>query len=348
MQFQISLAVRDDEAVCLLVNEIASSEHVVSLDVPLFCRRDYNNNYINNRNRSSKQASKISMSSSAASSKQKTKMIGGYTEEHLMKVAKDAVEKKTKNSVVLDRAAEDRIPRFLMSEVTIGQVLGRGGFCVVQEITKIQLSSDGAAIAASSSHHHDDTTHNDDTTGDNHHDDNDNDDDDDDQHYEHEFANLIQDRNFMAKQYRRRGKDYRYALKIVQESIKKDAQTYINGIVDLAIEARFLSVIRHSNIIKMRAMAMTSNSSGKSYFDPHFFVILDKLYDILSSRLVKWKRRLPTKMSRLLDRGGKKEMAFWLERLTVGYDLSCALKYLHDLHIVRSFFSLGVDHLFPP
>jgi hypothetical protein len=262
------------------------------------------------------------MSSGAASASKK--LIGGYTEEHLMKVAKDAVEKKTKNSVVLDRAAEDRIPRFLMSEITIDKILGRGGFCVVQEITKIELSQDGAAAIAASSHH-DDTTYNDDG------------DDDHDEH-EHEFANLIQNRTFMSKQYRRRGKDYRYALKIVQDSIKKDPQTYINGIVDLAIEARFLSVIRHSNIIKMRAMAMTTSSAaaGKSgYFDPHFFVILDKLYDILSSRFIKWKRRLPTKMSRLLDRGGKKEMAFWLERLTVGYDLSCALKYLHDLHVVR-------------
>jgi len=32
-----------------------------------------------------------------------------------------------------------------------------------------------------------------------------------------------------------------------------------------------------------------------------------------------------------MDRGGKKETEFWVERCTVAYDLACALKYLHDL-----------------
>lgn len=38
--------------------------------------------------------------------------IGGYTEDHLVKVAEDAVRKKTKDTVVLDAEAEDRIPKF--------------------------------------------------------------------------------------------------------------------------------------------------------------------------------------------------------------------------------------------
>lgn len=38
--------------------------------------------------------------------------VGEYTEAHLLKVAKEAVLKKTKDSVVLDTKAEDRIPKF--------------------------------------------------------------------------------------------------------------------------------------------------------------------------------------------------------------------------------------------
>ena len=38
--------------------------------------------------------------------------IGDYSESHLIKVASGAVAKKTKNTVVLDQEAEDRIPKF--------------------------------------------------------------------------------------------------------------------------------------------------------------------------------------------------------------------------------------------
>lgn len=142
---------------------------------------------------------------------------------------------------------------------------------------------------------------------------------------ENEIHDIIQDRAFIeAHCLRGKGKDSRYALKIMQESCWSDASTFINAIVDLAIEARFLSVIRHANIIKMRAMSVDTP------YDSKFFVVLDRLYDILSTRLVKWKKQKPVGLKKLLDRGGKKEMEAFVERITFGYDLSCALKYLHE------------------
>ena len=39
-------------------------------------------------------------------------MIGEYSEDHLLGVAKDVVAKKTQNSKLLDAAAEARIPKF--------------------------------------------------------------------------------------------------------------------------------------------------------------------------------------------------------------------------------------------
>ena len=38
--------------------------------------------------------------------------IGGHTVSHLLNVAKDVVEKKTKDSVVLDENMEKKIPKF--------------------------------------------------------------------------------------------------------------------------------------------------------------------------------------------------------------------------------------------
>ena len=91
--------------------------------------------------------------------------------------------------------------------MTIGRVLGRGGFCVVSEVTKITLKKEDAPQA---------NDHNK----------------SDDEHYIH---NVVQDRGFMSKHCIRKGKDYRYAIKRMQEASRKDPQTFVNSVVDLAV-----------------------------------------------------------------------------------------------------------------
>lgn len=137
---------------------------------------------------------------------------------------------------------------------------------------------------------------------------------------------FVQGRRFMAKNFIRKGKNYhRYAIKRLKEGSKKDASTFIAGIQDLAIEAKFLSVIRHPNIIKMRAVGV-----GRPC-DTRFFVVLDRLYDILTTRLSKWKSQQYNGVKKLLDRDGKKNQESLAKRLTVAYDLASALAYMHEL-----------------
>jgi hypothetical protein len=262
-----------------------------------------------------------------------SKLIDGHTPEHLLKCAEDIIKKK--RSVVMTRLASEvqdagtiqlinssfrypcLFPLFYAPQITqsnrfpinfieqpelqIGRVLGRGGFCVVKEISKITLKEADSENFSSNSSGQEKIRD------------------------EHQIHNFVQDRSFMETHCVRQGKDCRYAIKRLQASSADDTQTFINGVVDLALEARFLSVIRNPNIIKMRGMAMGSP------FDLKFFVVLDRLYDIMSTRLVKWKKQIPKGMAKLLDRSGKKELAFWVERCTVCYDLACALKYLHHL-----------------
>jgi len=52
------------------------------------------------------------MSSSKSNNNKPPGQIEGYSLEHLLKTAKDVVDRKTKHSVVLDREAEARIPKF--------------------------------------------------------------------------------------------------------------------------------------------------------------------------------------------------------------------------------------------
>jgi hypothetical protein len=41
-----------------------------------------------------------------------SKLIDGHRPEHLLKCAADIIKKKTKDSVVMDRDAEARVPKF--------------------------------------------------------------------------------------------------------------------------------------------------------------------------------------------------------------------------------------------
>jgi len=227
-------------------------------------------------------------------------MIGEYSEAHLLKTAHEIFEKKIAGCVVLDEGAKDRIPKFQLTELNIGRVLGRGGFCVVSEINKITLV-DGVGEERVSEG-------------------------------EANNQNIIQDRLFMTNNCMRlnKGKSAcRYGIKIIQDKCKKDANTYINAVIDLAVEARFLSVVRHPNIIKMRAMSNVDPcATGK------FFVVLDRLYDILSQRLLKWKKKDFKGLKKLIDMKGKKKNAFYTDRLTIAYDIGTALKYLHDMHVL--------------
>ena len=291
-----------------------------------------------------------------ATNKTTSTMIGGFSKSHLLNRAGELVSEKTKATTILDEDAMERMPQFDIAgkyqqsryntilyntiqgngttsssmhtfihsfsysnftELTIGRVLGRGGFCVVSEIKAVHLSHGEPNHPTTPSHNR---NHNN-----NHNNNQDNNHDHDD---EHQMTNLVQDRAFMQRHYLRKGKDTRYAIKRLKSDVEDDAHIFINGIVDLAIEAKFLAVIRHPNIIKMRALACKTSISRE------YFLVLDRLYDILSTRLISWKRREIKGIGKLFDRKGKRQIAFWLERITVAYDLSCALKYLHGLKIV--------------
>lgn len=232
-----------------------------------------------------------------------SEMIGEFSESHLLNVAKGVVEKKTAGSVLLDTNAEGRIPKFKLKELNLGRVLGRGGFCVVNEVSSISLSQESANEPKENGGFSGVSK---------------------DEYYIH---NVVQDRAFMARHSVRKGKDCRYAIKRVQDKSKNDPHHYVNAVVDLATEARFLAVIRHSNIIKMRAM------EDASPYTSGFFVVLDKLYDIMPARLKKWKKEEGGAFKKMIKSKNAKTN-FWLERLSVAYDLSCALSYLHGMSVI--------------
>jgi serine/threonine protein kinase len=127
-------------------------------------------------------------------------------------------------------------------------------------------------------------------------------------------------------------RENQYVMKTLRTDLPEEE--YVKGIVDLAIEAEFLAVLSHPNIISMRAMA---NS------DPHesrFFVILDRLVTTLDRKFNYWRKEVGDNIGVWFGPFGyccSKEQnlyKIWLERMTSARDIANAMYYLHSKDIV--------------
>lgn len=199
---------------------------------------------------------------------------------------------------------------YVLIELVLGRVLGRGGFCVVNEISKFNLDPNSPNDHTAKANGGDFIDEEEDEFGE----------------LRYEGGALVQDRKFIARRCLRQGKHPRYAIKMLSDECLEDPERFVGGVIDLAVECKFLSVIRHPNIIKMRGF-----SDGIPY-DRGFFVILDRLYNTLTMQIAEWKKKVDgTKgIGKLMDMKGKKKAKAWLDRLVVVYDLSTALEYLHS------------------
>jgi serine/threonine protein kinase len=99
--------------------------------------------------------------------------------------------------------------------------------------------------------------------------------------------------------------------------------------VDLAVEAKFLACIDHTNIIKLRA---TVSKPGHD----SFMIVLDRLYSVLDKKIVTWREQQKAARGMLGLRVVKKVDYYRgkTERLVALYDIARALKHLHSLKIL--------------
>ena len=170
------------------------------------------------------------------------------------------------------------------------------------------------------------------------------------QHYDVKTARLIMSQRCM------RFGSARYALKRLRPDLQTDVD-YARGALDLAIEIKFLSVVQHPNIIKMRAYSETQRME-KTRISVDTFIVMDRLYDTLEDKMESWAQR-----NTLLVESAKRTMGCFggcfggggsnnspqknevdeqlsqrldllKERLLVAYDLTGAFEYFHSLHLV--------------
>ncbi|CAJ1950271.1 unnamed protein product [Cylindrotheca closterium] len=145
----------------------------------------------------------------------------------------------------------------------------------------------------------------------------------------------IESRNFIAKHCYRKNGDARYALKKLKPGTVEDELGFINGMNDLANETLFLSsLLNHPNVIKLRGIAMAS------MFSEDYFVVLDRLYDTLHTRILKWKKKRKRAnglnagpMFRDRRRAVKEQMLE--EKMKYAMDLVAAIAYIHEHRIMH-------------
>mmetsp|Transcript_21434 Transcript_21434/g.44700 ORF Transcript_21434/g.44700 Transcript_21434/m.44700 type:complete len:282 (-) Transcript_21434:1057-1902(-) len=239
------------------------------------------------------------------------------------------------------------MPTFRPEEVSLGPLLGTGGFAFVNEIKKFTLDDEAGAVEAAKENENsgapqkEDEEEGDDrplveisVDGNN----NDKDkqpsseketaavaekdlpskEDNHDFHYD-----IGRARRVMSQRVIRNGKG-RYALKRLHDDLTTLEKA--RGMVDLAVEAKYLSIVWHPNIVKMRGMA-----SGPMV-DEYFFIILDRLVDTLDKRMNRWhdahKKYNRGMCGMFKNKKGLEELV--LEAMTIAYDLAAAFFYLHE------------------
>ncbi|KAL3817348.1 hypothetical protein ACHAXA_004474 [Cyclostephanos tholiformis] len=80
------------------------------------------------------------------------------------------------------------------------------------------------------------------------------------------------------------------AMKCLRPRIRSNSDQFIIGVEDLVHETTMLASLDHPNIIKIHGMAGGCNSKSSSFGDG-FFILLDRLQDTLTDRILRWKNQ---------------------------------------------------------
>lgn len=141
-----------------------------------------------------------------------------------------------------------------------------------------------------------------------------------------------------------------YCVKFLKTNVLPEKKKFARGIADLAIEAHFLASLNHPHILKIRGVpsgftlfepsspSFLSTLTNKPGLEGGCFLLLDRLSMTLDTKInANWKE-IQLKWNSFFHRTvqdirGAKRRLFRLERINVALQLSQAMQYLHQHHI---------------
>jgi serine/threonine protein kinase len=265
------------------------------------------------------------------------------------------------------RNMSSQIPRFDVNEIKVGRVVGRGGFCVVYEIREIRLSTQQRRRPSKTSSRN--------------------------QSPNRQLSDATNNKNVLARfqiwkrmsnseslidisqnttgtavsesigssraQLARQVWTQKSAGKIVMKQVNADLIgtdrcLFLKGIIDIAMESKFLASLNHPNIVTLRG------ECRQSPFDcTNYFILLDYLPETLPNRLNQWMHTYRatkgiTGFCTGLGTGNESKVKrLMTDRLLVAYDIATVGDYLHKKNIIFrdfkpdniGFNSLGVTKL---
>ena len=249
--------------------------------------------------------------------------------EQLATEARAILQRDFADCTLQDNRAD--YPKFDGSEVKIGKLLGTGGFSSVFEVQAflVQGATAAAAPKKRASNNQEDADYEDfEIDG-------------------RQGGGGSDERVFLAQHCIRGNGDARYCLKRLNPDVVANQDSLLRGMIDLATETHILSDIVHTNIVKLRAFAKTDAGDNNDSFTESYFIIMDRLYDTLETRIYKkWQKTSKFQKSavgKVFDMKGKKKTKLLEDRLMYAYDLSSAIHYLHERNIIyRDMVRIGV------
>jgi len=124
---------------------------------------------------------------------------------------------------------------------------------------------------------------------------------------------------------------YTYAVKKLREGLS--GSIHRSGVIDLAVEAQFLTTLSHPNIVSLKGMGTDPGSKD-------FFIIIDRLERTLSQEIKAWKtQRRRVKEQGLHCGASKKDLQIILQshlddHISYAHHMASALKYLHKKNVI--------------
>jgi serine/threonine protein kinase len=235
----------------------------------------------------------------AAAAKVKTAAARASLPNNLLDHVERKIATMKSESQYFDEEDLAVMPKFELEELTLGRVLGRGGFGTVSEIRSIHCVGTASNPAGSDQ--------------------------------EGDIEQEQQDKKFIADHCIRVGGDARYAIKALSPEVRSDGNKFLQGVLDMSVETMFLSVVDHPHIIKMRGLGACGMTR------PDYFLVLDRLYDTLEARIPKWKlqtRKANSVMNKLKKKNNEKNAEIMEIKLGYAYDLMGAIEFLHKKGLI--------------